>query len=49
MVAVALQEGLAPTMGQSPFALQRGQRFERQLFRDDAKVLRAELPALPLW
>lgn len=43
MVDVAAREGLPPSMGQSPFALQRGQRFERQLFRDDAKVLRAEL------
>jgi hypothetical protein len=43
MVDVAIREGLKPTMGQSPFALQRGQRFERQLFRDDAQVLRAEL------
>lgn len=43
MVDVAAREGLPASMGQSPFALQRGQRFERQLFRDDAKVLRAEL------
>ncbi len=43
MVDVAVHEGLKPTMGQSPFALQRGQRFERQLFRDDAALLRAEL------
>jgi len=43
MVDVATREGLVPTMGQSPFALQRGQRFERQLFHDDAQVLRAEL------
>lgn len=43
MVDVAKREGLTPSMGQSPFALQRGQRFERQLFRDDAEVLRAEL------
>ena len=43
MVDVAAREGLAPTMGQSPFALQRGQRFERQLFREDAAVLRSEL------
>jgi hypothetical protein len=43
MLDVAEREGLTPTMGQSPFALQRGQRFERQLFRDDAALLRAEL------
>jgi hypothetical protein len=43
MVDVATREGLTPNMGQSPFALQRGQRFERQLFRNDAEVLRAEL------
>jgi hypothetical protein len=45
MVEVATQEGLTSSMGQSPFALQRGQRFERRLFRDDGKVLRAELEA----
>lgn len=33
MVEVAEREGLTSMMGQSPFALQRGQRFERQLFR----------------
>jgi hypothetical protein len=43
MVDVAVEEGLTPTMGQSIFALQRGQRFERQLLRDGAEVLRAEL------
>jgi hypothetical protein len=43
MTDVALREGLKPTMGQSPFALQRGQRFERQLFRDDASLLKSEL------
>jgi hypothetical protein len=43
MVDVAVKEGLTPTMGQSPFALQRGQRFERQLLRDHAEVLRTEL------
>lgn len=30
-------------MGQSPFALQRGQRFEARLFKDDAAVLLGEL------
>lgn len=43
MVDVALREGLEPNMGQSPFALQRGQRFERQLFQDKAALLRGEL------
>jgi hypothetical protein len=43
MVDVATREGLKPNMGQSPFALQRGQRFERQLFRSDAELLRVEL------
>jgi hypothetical protein len=43
MVEVAGREGLKPTMGQSPFALQRGERFERQLFRHAATLLRAEL------
>src|SRR2546422_6812196 len=32
-----------PSMGQSPFALARGQTFERILFRDDAKTLRESL------
>jgi len=43
MADVAIREGLKPTMGQSPFALQRGHRFERLLFRDNAQVLRTEL------
>lgn len=43
MVSVAEREGLTSTMGQSPFALQRGQRFERLLFRNDAELLRSEL------
>jgi hypothetical protein len=43
MVSVAEREGLTSSMGQSPFALQRGQRFERQLFRNDAELLRMEL------
>jgi hypothetical protein len=43
MVDVAKSENLDPSMGQSPFALQRGQRFERQLFHEEARVLRAEL------
>ena len=39
MADVAKREGLDPTMGQSPFALARGETFERALFRDDAKRL----------
>lgn len=35
MAKVAVAEGLPPTMGQSPFALARGNTFERTLFRDD--------------
>jgi hypothetical protein len=43
MVEVATREGLTPNMGQSKFALQRGQRFERQLLRNGAELLRTEL------
>jgi hypothetical protein len=43
MADVAAQEGLTPSIGQSPFALQRGQRFEGILFKNNAKLLRAEL------
>lgn len=43
MAEVAISEGTKPTMGQSPFALARGQNFERGLFRDGAKRLIAEL------
>jgi hypothetical protein len=43
MAEVARAEGLKPPAGQSPFALARGQGFERAIFRDDAKVLREEL------
>lgn len=39
MRAVATFEGGEPTMGQSPFALARGQQFERILFKRDAAVL----------
>ena len=39
MAKVAEHEGLKRTMGQSPFAIQRGQIFERALFRDDARTL----------
>lgn len=43
MAAVARHEGVEPTMGQSPFALGRGQRFERGLFRHGAELLRQSL------
>lgn len=43
MADVAKREGLHPSMGQSPFAIARGQLFERALYRDDASGLREEL------
>jgi hypothetical protein len=43
MAAVAKREGLTPSMGQSPFAVARGQTFERGLFRDGAQELIEEL------
>ena len=45
MADVAKHEGHKPTMGQSPFAIQRGQTFERSLFRDDGESLRSALQA----
>lgn len=45
MADVARQEKLPTTMGQSPFALARGQNFERGLFRAGAERLIAELAA----
>lgn len=39
MRQVAAKEGLAAPFGQSPFALARGQSFERRLFRDRAARL----------
>jgi hypothetical protein len=39
MADVAEREGHKRTMGQSPFAIQRGQAFERSLFRDDGRAL----------
>jgi hypothetical protein len=39
MADVAKTEGLTPTFGQSPFALVRGERFEKFLFFDSAVVL----------
>lgn len=43
MAEVAASEGMTPTMGQSPFALARGQTFERTLLRDKAERLRVAL------
>ncbi|OQC42066.1 MAG: hypothetical protein BWX64_00448 [Acidobacteria bacterium ADurb.Bin051] len=43
MAVVARSEGLTPRMGQSPFALARGQNFERMLFGSEAERLREEL------
>src|SRR6266850_1290655 len=43
MVEVAKAEGSRITMGQSPFALARGQTFERGLFRGAAVRLRQAL------
>jgi len=43
MAEVAKAEGGKVTMGQSPFALARGQTFERGLFRADAAALKKAL------
>jgi len=43
MAEVAKSEGSKVTMGQSPFALARGQTFERGLFRANAEHLRNAL------
>jgi len=43
MAEVAQGEGTLPSMGQSPFAIARGQNFERGLFRNKAEALRKEL------
>ncbi len=43
MAVVAEMEKLPTTMGQSPFAIARGQQFERGLFREDASRLRQAL------
>jgi hypothetical protein len=43
MAEVAKSEGSKVTMGQSPFALARGQTFERGLFRANADQLRKAL------
>jgi hypothetical protein len=43
MAEVAKAEGYKPTFGQSPFAIARGDNFERLLFRSKAEIL---IPAL---
>lgn len=43
MAEVARSEGVALRSGQSPFALARGQNFERMLFKKDGERLREEL------
>ncbi len=45
MAQVATAEGLKPTMGQSPFAIIRGQAFEKSLFRNDGKQMLTALRA----
>jgi hypothetical protein len=45
MKDVAQAEGLEGTMGQSPFAIARGQTFERGLFKAEGKILREALEA----
>lgn len=39
MAGVAAREGAIPSMGQSPFAIARGQAFERALFRNQGQSL----------
>ncbi len=39
MAQVAAAEGLTTTMGQSPFAITRGQTFEKALLQNDAETL----------
>ncbi len=43
MAEIAASEGLTPSMGQSPFALARGQMFEKRLFKNGAERLMPEL------
>lgn len=43
MATVASREGMEVTSGQSPFAIARGETFERRLFKDEAIVLRTAL------
>jgi hypothetical protein len=45
MTEVAKAEGLDGSMGQSPFAIARGQTFERGLFKAEGKELRGALEA----
>jgi len=45
MADVARSEGIEPTMGQSPFAIVRGRRFENALFENDAERLHSALIA----
>lgn len=45
MADVAKAEGGTIPFGQSPFALARGQAFERRIFKNDADILRTELEA----
>jgi len=45
MTDVAAREGALPSMGQSPFAIARGQSFERALFRSQAESLFEALKA----
>lgn len=39
MASVAKSEGALPTMGQSPFAIVRGQSFEKSLYRSDGRAM----------
>ena len=43
MADVARATGLEPSFGQSPFAIARGEQFERSLFYDEAGRLLTEL------
>jgi len=43
MADVAAADGVPPSTGQSPFAIARGQTFERILFRNDGKTLHEAL------
>jgi hypothetical protein len=43
MAEVATLEGAKATMGQSPFAIMRGQAFEKALFRNEAASMTAAL------
>jgi hypothetical protein len=43
MAAVAKSEGLEPSIGQSPFALARGQKFEKALLENNGERLQAAL------